>query len=277
MKIALIQQDLVWGNPEENRKKVGKAIDQNPGADIYILPEMWTTGFVTNPKGVAERVQGEFKGSRVQEFKGSGFPESVGWMVEKARDVDAAIAGSIAVEEEDGRFFNRFYFVEPSGKITTYDKSHLFKYGGEGLHFSAGKEKVVVEFRGVKILLEICYDLRFPMWCRNQIMDDGKAMYDLIIYSADWPLSRKLAWDVFIQARAIENQCYVAAVNRIGRDDWGEYFGGSALVHPYGHHIAECGTDKECVTMGEIDMAQLERYRTKFPVLNDIIWQTDFS
>ena len=259
MKLTLVQQDLVWKNPKENVRKADEAIDRNPGSDIYIFPEMFTTGFITEPAGFAEKEDSE----------------SVKWMIRKAKETNAALAGSIAMES-NGKFYNRFHFVTPDGNVVTYDKSHLFIYGGEGLRYSAGNKRVITEFRGVKILLEVCYDLRFPMWCRNQACEDGTALYDLIIYVADWPLARRLAWDTLLKARAIENQCFVAGCNRVGKDDWGEYFGGSQIVHPYGHLLAECPTDVECEATGEIDMEQLNRYRSKFPTLNDIIWKKDY-
>lgn len=260
MKVTLLQHDLVWKDPDANVSHFDAAIDRNPGSDIYIFPEMFSTGFITQPRGCAE----------------SDDSETLHWMIRKSRETNAALAGSLAVES-NGKYYNRFYFVKPDGDVVTYDKTHLFVYGGEGIHYSAGTERVITEFRGVKILLEVCYDLRFPMWCRNQIGPDGKAIYDMIIYSAEWPLARKLAWDTLIRARAIENQCFVAACNRVGRDDWGEYFGGSALVHPYGHLLTdEVEQDRECELTGEIDMEQLERYRTKFPTLNDILWKKDF-
>ena len=258
MKIALIQHDITWADPTTNIHRVNEAINKNPGADIYIMPEMFTTGFIINPQNIAEPVDSP----------------SLHWMQDKASEINAALAGSIAIEE-NGRYYNRFFFVTPDRNVTTYDKSHLFKYGGEGVHFTAGTQRVITEFRGVRILLEICYDLRFPMWCRNQIDQGGKALYDLIIYVAEWPESRRLAWEVFTRSRAIENQCYVAAVNRVGSDDWGKYFGGSVLIHPYGHPIAQCDDYIENEAIGEIDMPQLIRYRDKFPVLSDIIWSTD--
>lgn len=260
MRVTLLQHDLVWKDPEANVRRFDLAIDRNPGSDVYVFPEMFSTGFITQPRGCAE----------------TDDSETLRWMIRKSRQADAALAGSVAVES-NGRYYNRFYFVKPDGEVVTYDKSHLFVYGGEGLYYSAGSERVITEFRGVRILLEICYDLRFPMWCRNQIGTDGKAVYDMIIYCAEWPLARKLAWDTLIRARAIENQCFVAACNRVGKDDWGEYFGGSALVHPYGHLLTEEEeSGSECELTGEIDMEQLERYRTKFPTLNDILWKKDY-
>lgn len=260
MKITLVQHDIAWANPQANVERADSIISANPGADLYLLPEMFSTGFITKPVGLAEPAD----------------TDTVKWMIRKAKEMDAAICGSIAMEVE-GKFYNRMFFVEPDGKVTTYDKSHLFLYAGESDNYTAGTERVIVEFRGVKILLEVCYDLRFPMWCRNSMDDEGNALYDLIVYSAEWPLARRLAWDTLLPARAIENQCFVAACSRVGNDDWGVYFGGSKIVHPYGHLLADSPEDgKECAITGEIDMDQLNRYRTKFPTLKDIIWKKDY-
>ena len=259
MKITLIQHDIVWANPAETLKTVDEAISRNPGSDIYLMPEMFTTGFLPEPQGLAETADSE----------------SLRWMQRKAKEMDAALCGSMSVAD-GGKYYNRMYFVKPDGEVTVYDKSHLFLYSGEGVNYTSGDKRVIVEFRGVRILLEICYDLRFPIWCRNSIGPDGRALYDLIVYSANWPMARRLAWDTLVPARAIENQCFVAACNRVGSDSCGDCFGGSKLIHPYGHPLAEEVIDQPAEITGEIDMAQLERYRTKFPTLNDIIWTKDF-
>ena len=183
-------------------------------------------------------------------------------MCKVAAERDCAIAGSVAVEE-NGTYYNRFYFVYPDGTIRSYDKKHLFSYGGEHLCFTAGKERVVVEFRGVRMLLQICYDLRFPVWTRN------RGDYDMILYVASWPTSRVEAWNLLLRARAIENQCYVAGVNRVGTDPSCTYCGGTVLIDPYGKTVAECETGRECEVSGSVDMEQLEVYRKKFPVLGD--------
>ncbi|MBR5834991.1 MAG: amidohydrolase [Bacteroidales bacterium] len=245
MKISIIQQDIVWADVVENIRKAEAAIDSKPGADLYVLPEMFSTGFCTIPEGVAEE-EGE----------------TLRWMTAKAAQVDAAIAGSVAVKEE-GRYYNRFYFVKPDGTVTYYDKKHLFTYGGEHERFTAGTERVVVEFRGVRILLEVCYDLRFPIWSRN------KGDYDMILYVASWPTVRVNAWKALLVARAIENQCYVAGVNRVGTDPSNEYCGGSMVIDPYGKIIASCEDGEELSAEAEVDMEMLGAFRAKFPVLND--------
>lgn len=246
MKITILQRDIEWANPSVNINRADEAIDRNPGSDIYVLPEMFSTGFCTNPEGIAE----------------SDNSETLQWLKRKAAAIDAAIAGSVAVTK-DGKFYNRFYFVKPDGSVTHYDKKHLFTYGGEHKRFTAGNERVVVEFRGVRILLEICYDLRFPVWARN------RGDYDMILYVASWPTPRVSAWSALLVARAIENQCYVAGVNRVGNDPACQYCGGSVVIDPYGKTIAACADNLECEATATIDIEALEAFRAKFPVLND--------
>ena len=246
MKITILQRDIEWANPSVNINRADEAIDRNPGSDIYVLPEMFSTGFCTNPEGIVE----------------SDNSETLQWLKRKAAAIDAAIAGSVAVTK-DGKFYNRFYFVKPDGSVTHYDKKHLFTYGGEHKRFTAGNERVVVEFRGVRILLEICYDLRFPVWARN------RGDYDMILYVASWPTPRVSAWSALLVARAIENQCYVAGVNRVGNDPACQYCGGSVVIDPYGKTIAACTDNLECEATATIDIEALEAFRAKFPVLND--------
>lgn len=246
MKITILQRDIEWANPSVNINRADEAINRNPGSDIYVLPEMFSTGFCTNPEGIAE----------------SDNSETLQWLKRKAAAIDAAIAGSVAVTK-DGKFYNRFYFVKPDGSVTHYDKKHLFTYGGEHKCFTAGNERVVVEFRGVRILLEICYDLRFPVWARN------RGDYDMILYVASWPTPRVSAWSALLVARAIENQCYVAGVNRVGNDPACQYCGGSVVIDPYGKTIAACTDNLECEATATIDIEALQAFRAKFPVLND--------
>ncbi len=246
MKITILQRNIEWGNPALNVERADEAINRNAGADMYVLPEMFSTGFCTSPEGMAE----------------SSDSPTLHWMQRKAAEMDAAIAGSVAVKE-DGKYYNRFYFVKPNGEVAHYDKKHLFTYGGEHLRFTAGEERKVVEFRGVRILLEVCYDLRFPIWARN------RGDYDMILYVASWPTPRIAAWSALLVARAIENQCYVAGVNRVGSDPTCEYCGGSVIIDPYGKRMAACEDNMECEASAEIDMGVLEAFREKFPVLAD--------
>ena len=246
MRVTILQRNIEWANPVLNIQRADEAISRNAGADLYVLPEMFSTGFCTQPEGIAE----------------SSESDTLRWMQRKAAEMNAAIAGSVAIEQE-GRYYNRFYFVKPDGSVTHYDKKHLFTYGGEHLRFTAGEERVVVEWRGVRILLEVCYDLRFPIWARN------RGDYDMILYVASWPTPRVAAWSALLVARAIENQCYVAGVNRVGSDPACDYCGGSVVIDPYGRHIATCADGVECEATAEVDMAALEAFREKFPVLRD--------
>lgn len=227
-------------------KEAERAMDARPGSDLYVLPEMFSTGFCTEPEGLAEPADSD----------------TLGWMRAYAREHDCAVAGSVAVCD-GGRYYNRFYFVKPDGTVRAYDKKHLFTYGGEDRRFTAGTERVVVEFRGVRILLQVCYDLRFPVWARN------RKDYDLILYVASWPASRVGAWLALLKARAIENQCYVAAVNRVGTDPACEYCGGTLMIDPYGHTLAECREGEADAVTAEADMELLAAFRRKFPVLED--------
>ena len=246
MRITLLQQDISWGNPAANVEDAERAMDACPGVDLYVLPEMFSTGFCTQPEGLAEQADSA----------------TLSWMRSYAEGHDCAVAGSVAMCD-GGKFYNRFYFVKPDGTVHAYDKKHLFTYGGEHLHFTPGTERVVVEFRGVRILLQVCYDLRFPVWARN------RKDYDMALYVASWPTPRVEAWLALLRARAIENQCYVAGVNRVGTDPSCEYCGGTLLIDPYGNAVAECGRGRVEAVTADVDMAVLEDFRRKFPVLED--------
>ena len=246
MKVSILQHDIVWGKPAENRQRLAEQIAAQPHADLYVLTEMWSTGFATEPIGLAERDNA-----------------SLEWMKQMAQQQNAAIVGSIAVEE-DGWFYNRLYFVKPDGSVAYYDKRHLFAYGGEDRYYSRGTKRVVVEWRGVRFLLTVCYDLRFPIGMRNH--ND----YDALICVANWPTQRIEAWNTLLRARAIENQCYAIGVNRVGHDSVCEYCGESAVIHPYGHAIAACERNKEGYAEAVLDMQALADFRKKFPVLSEI-------
>ncbi|WP_455095132.1 amidohydrolase [Prevotella koreensis] len=246
MKTTILQMDIAWGDCQGNVRRVDAMIDNAPEADLYILPEMFSTGFAADPEGMAESENGK----------------TVEWMRRKAVAKDAAIAGSLAIRS-GGRYFNRLYFVKPDGEVTTYDKRHLFSYAGENLHYTRGEERVIVEWRSVRIMLQVCYDLRFPVFSRNN------GDYDMIIYVASWPTSRIKVWDTLLHARALENQCYVAGVNRVGRDPNCEYCGNSLIISPYGEDLAVCGSGEESAKMAEIEMEMLRSFRKKFPVIDD--------
>lgn len=246
MKVTLLQRDIVWADPDANMRRNDPLFSADDGADLYVFPEMFSTGFCTAPGETAEPTPSR----------------TLGWMKEKARRFGCAVAGSIAVEEQ-GRYYNRFYFVFPDGKVAQYDKKHLFTYGGEHLRFTPGRERVVIAYNGLRILPLICYDLRFPVWSRN------RGEYDLIIYVASWPKPRTYAWKQLLRARAIENQCYVIGVNRCGSDPYNEYEGGTVLLDPFGGVVAECPDGIESRVTAEIDPDRLAEIRKKFPVLED--------
>lgn len=225
-------------------------------SDLYVLPEMWTTGFAIKPHGIAETND-----------------SSLSWMITAAKKYNAAICGSIAVEltnndtEEVGSsaksYRNRHYFVFPDGSYKFYDKHHLFSFGNENRFYDAGKERVIIEYKGVRFLLQTCYDLRFPVWMRYN------GDYDAIIFVANWPESRKNVWQILLRARAIENQCYVIGCNRVGKDEYNIYTGESAVIDPKGNTIAESNRAEESVISADISIRDLQLFREKFRVLDD--------
>ena len=246
MKTVLLQTNISWADPKGNRDHLDKLLSGIEDADLIVLPEMFSTGFATEPQGIAEPAP----------------CETLEWMKSCADRMESAIAGSVAVME-DGKYFNRFYFVVPGGDYVSYDKRHLFTYGGEHLSFTAGVNRVVVEWCGVRFLLAVCYDLRFPVWLRNC------GDYDAIICVANWPEARRDAWDTLVRARAIENQCYMLAVNRCGTDPKCVYSGGTAFIDPCGKIVASVPDYEEGAAESELDMEELEEFRAKFPVLAD--------
>ncbi|MDR1886942.1 MAG: amidohydrolase [Prevotellaceae bacterium] len=246
MDILLLQTDIKWQSPEENKTHIKTVIESSPKADIIILPEMFTTGFCISAQNVAEKAD----------------TLTLEWLQNTAQEKNSAIAGSIAVEE-NGKYYNRFYFVRPDGSYSAYNKRHLFSFAGETNEYAAGSERVVAEYGGFGILLQVCYDIRFPVFSRN------KGDYDMIIYVANWPVSRIGAWNTLLAARAIENQCYVAGVNRTGSDPAAKYSGGSALIDFLGKPLASAKSDGEEAVLGSIDLQPLNNFREKFPALAD--------
>ncbi len=248
LKIACVQTALQWRDAEENIKHFESLLSANTQADLWVLPEMFTTGFTMEPEDVAEPMNGK----------------THHWMQAQAKQLNAAICGSVIIEE-NGKYFNRFLFVTPSGETQFYDKRHLFTMAREHDRFSPGQGNTVVEWKGMKISLQVCYDLRFPVFARNTVDNP----YDLLIYTANWPQARVGAWDKLLLARAIENQSFVVGVNRLGVDGKGiAYCGHSAVIDPYGEYI-HAPHEKEAVIVTEIDQEQLQAFREKFPVLND--------
>ncbi|MDA3867054.1 MAG: amidohydrolase [Salinivirgaceae bacterium] len=248
LTLTLVQPDILWEQPQKNLDSYRQKIEQlNKKPDIVVLPEMFTTGFSMNPQKVAE-----------------GWPgQSLRWMIDQSVLHQTVICGSLMVKVND-RYYNRFVWVEPDGTQYFYDKRHLFQMGGEHEVYSAGSEQLFIDYKGWRIAPFICYDLRFPVWSRNA------SAYDLALYVANWPAARAAVWKKLLMARAIENQCFVAGVNRVGTDGRGlKYSGDSMLVNARGE-VQECltpGIDE--VKTVTIDREELSEFRKKFPVLTD--------
>ena len=226
-------------------------MDSCADSDLYVLPEMWSTGFATEPEGIA-CVDDDNAALR--------------WMQQTARERQCAISGSLAVRLADGTYRNRHYFADGrSDALYFYDKHHLFTYGHENQYYTAGQQHCIVTYGGFRLLLLTCYDLRFPCWSRYA---DGRE-YDVIICVANWPQSRQSAWQLLTRARAIENQCYLVGVNRVGDDHYSHYAGASVVVDPIGRTLAQCRRNEVQALSAELDKAELERRRHKFRVLDD--------
>ena len=249
MKISVIQPETAWENKALNFEILSGILSPLFNkTDIVILPEMFNTGFSMNPEVLSESPKGE----------------TFNWMKNIAEKGNFGVCGSYIINEKRN-FYNRWVFVSPGNETWHYDKHHLFTMGGEERLFTAGTKKLNFSFRGIKISPYICYDLRFPVWSRNQEESD------LIIYAANWPETRKDVWNTLLKARAIENQCYVAGSNRTGTDGEGiSYFGDSMIIDPKGAVIAGAGADTNCSVSAEVSVPTLRAFRKKFPVLKNM-------
>ncbi len=253
LTITLLQSDLYWENPGANLAMFEEKIWRiNGKTDLIILPEMFTTGFTMNAPALAEPMN-------LSAFK---------WMKQNAAQTGAAITGSVIIKDK-GSYFNRLIWMQPDGKFFYYDKRHLFRMAEEQLVYTPGTEKLLVSWKGWNIRPLICYDLRFPVWSRNR-----KNEYDLLLYVANWPEARRLPWKTLLQARAIENLCYVAGVNRIGKDGKGiAYSGDSSIINPKGELLWQKETTEEIVSY-TLSKSELDSFRAKFPADMDA---DDFS
>jgi predicted amidohydrolase len=214
--------------------------------DLIVLPEMFSSGFTMQPKAVAEQMEGE----------------TLSWLHHLAKAKDCAITGSLVIEE-NGKYYNRLVFVSPDGGIKTYDKRHLFTLAGEDKVYTAGTEKVIIEYKGFKICPLICYDLRFPAFSRNQ------EAYDVLLYVANWPKARVNAWDILLKARAVENMCYTVGVNRIGTDhNQLDYVGHSQVVDYLGNYVLE-PQESDGVYIITLDKPKMLENREKLAFLDD--------
>jgi predicted amidohydrolase len=268
MKVTLIQTQLFWEDRQKNLSHFDRLVSSiKEQTDLIVLPEMFTTGFSMNPEKVAEEAQGE----------------GLAWLKQKAKEKNAVITGSMAVKE-DGKYYNRLFWVEASGAFKTYDKRHLFRMAKEDTHYTAGKKKIIGEINEWKVCPFVCYDLRFPVWSRNRFQeaDDtdaersrsgsgqeavGSWDYDVLMYVANWPEVRSYPWKQLLIARAIENQCYVVGVNRIGNDGNGfGHSGDSVVLNPRGEVISMTKANEESIETVELDRNYLDVFRKNFPV-----------
>lgn len=237
-------------DPSGNRERLGSLVAEHPGCGLYVLPELFTTGFVTDPLDQAPLLREEYEAT-------------LRWMQGVSEAQGAAVVGSVChCPDVKGR--NRLVVTRPGERPVLADKRHLFRFGGESVAYAAGRERAVVDLAGLRALPLVCYDLRFPVYSRCRARE-----YDTLIYVAAWPSTRIAAWDVLLRARAIENQCLVVGVNRVGRQGRVEYPGHSMVVGPRGDVLAEAQTTEAEVLVVDVEAAPVEHYRERFPVLDD--------
>ena len=250
LKISIIQSNLHWENKEENLKMFSQKInDITESTDLIVLPEMFTTGFSMNPKKFAEAMDGI----------------TMMWMKEKAKEKECVITGSF-ICKENGKYFNRLVWMCADGTYSTYDKRHLFRMANEDSHYHFGQKKIIVELKGWKICPLICYDLRFPVWSRNR----ASSNYDLLIYVANWPEIRSYPWKTLLLARAIENQCYVVGLNRVGDDGNKIYHSGdSAVINAKGEIISKIKAHQDSTETIILKYSDLIEFRKAFPAMLD--------
>jgi omega-amidase len=249
LTITIIQPDLHWENKKANLYMLAQKIESiQEKTEVVILPEMFSTGFSMKPKLLAEKMDGE----------------TIAWMKKMASSKKIILTGSVIIED-DGKYFNRLVWMLPTGEYGVYDKRHLFAYAEEHNHYSAGNKRLIAQVKGWKINLQVCYDLRFPVWARKQ----NEAEYDLLIYVANWPERRITAWKTLLQARAIENQCYVVGVNRVGDDGNNiHYSGESTIIDPLGEILYHKANVEDIFTY-TLQKEKQEEVREKFPFWRD--------
>jgi omega-amidase len=255
LRLSLIQSRLHWENKEANLNMFEEKIRSIASpTEIVILPEMFSTGFSMNPEKLAEKMDGK----------------TVTWMRRIASERKLILTGSVIIEE-DGNYFNRLIWMLPTGQYGYYDKRHRFAFAGEDEEYTAGNKRLIASVNGWRILLLVCYDLRFPVWSRQSTeKTNGQALeYDLLIYVANWPERRNHAWKTLLQARAIENQSFVAGVNRVGTDGKGiNYSGDSMVIDPLGNVMYQKENDEDIYTVA-LQRSELEAVRQKYPFWRD--------
>jgi omega-amidase len=247
LELALIQTTLAWHDPQANRAHFGALLERAGGVDLVVLPEMFSTGFSMHSEHLAEAEDGA----------------TSAWLLEQARRLEAVVTGSLIVRDASGFHCNRLLWATPEGELLHYDKRHLFRMAGEHQHYTPGERQVLFELKGWRVRPLVCYDLRFPAWSRDP--QDT----DLLLYVANWPAARRDAWNRLLPARAIENLCYVAAVNRIGEDGKGHAYSGDSQVLDYqGDSLLDAG-DADGVFRISLSAAALRGYRERFPAYRD--------
>lgn len=245
LRVTIVQFNPVWEDKEANLQTVDSLLKQADHSHVFLLPEMFTTGFSMNVEKLSETMKGP----------------TIGWMSARASDYGAVISGSLVIFE-NGKYFNRMVWANPNGEIHWYDKRHLFSPGEEHNFYEPGNQRVTLTWNGWKFRLLVCYDLRFPVWSRN---DDE---YDVLIVSANWPSARHQVWKSLLMARALENQCYCIGINRIGNDGTGlQYLGDSGLISPRGE--ADWMGRKIKAETFFLSYNKLHEFREKFPILRD--------
>ncbi len=258
LRVALVQTAVHWHSSEANMAMLEEKLWQlNGPTDLVVLPEMFTTGFTNAAPTLAEPMN-----SRT--FR---------WMKQMATQLQAVLVGSYIVREKN-LFYNRLLWMEPNGRYATYDKRHLFRQSYEHTVYSPGSERLLVSWKGWRICPLICYDLRFPVWCRNQVTDTGELAYDMLLCVANWPAVRSDAWMTLLRARAIENQSYVVGVNRVGADGNGFDYNGNSVVMNAEGDILERRVDEEALLSVTLSYKNLQAQRDRFPVHLDADWFT---
>lgn len=250
LRVSVMQAPLEWADKEKNLKYFSRELESfQEETDLLILPEMFATGFVTESQQIAEPMNGVV----------------MQWMTAQAKKLSCVVTGSIAIIEDD-KIYNRLVWMRPDGSYETTDKRHLFRMANEHHHYTAGDNPLIVELKGWKIRPLVCYDLRFPVWSKNRLID-GVHEYDLVYYVANWPTSRIYMWDKLLEARAIENQAYCIGVNRIGEDGRGfPHNGHSVVIDPKGHTILPTPENQPFVGTAVLNYDELAAYRKSFAV-----------
>ncbi|MFC5525681.1 amidohydrolase [Rhodanobacter ginsengisoli] len=254
LKVSLVQGATRWHDSAANRDYYGGLVRQVVGSDLIVLPETFLSGFSNDTRSAAEGMDGE----------------GVAWLLALAAEVGAVICGSLAIREDD-TVYNRLFWARPDGSFARYDKRHLFRMAGEHTRYGSGSERLIVELKGWRILPQVCYDLRFPVWLRNRRLESAGAgmEYDLALFVANWPAPRRQPWRTLLRARAIENLSYVVGVNRVGMDgNELPYAGDSAVIDPRGEPLIECGAQEQLATVTLDPLALLE-HRERFPAWMD--------